>query len=83
MSVSSAELEGLSALVAAYQAAELAVLRNQSYEMPDGRKLARANLTEIRKGRREAEQQLATATGAAPLPRGRARAGVLGGRSRY
>lgn len=83
MSVSAEELVRLSALVAAYQAAELAVLRNQSYEMPDGRKLARANLTEIRKGRIDAEKQLATAAGAAPLPRGRARAGVFGGRSRY
>lgn len=83
MSVSAEELVRLSALVAAYQAAELAVLRNKSYEMPDGRKLARENLAEIRAGRREAEQRLTAATGSAPLPRGRARAGVFGGRSRY
>lgn len=80
MSASPAEIERLAALVAAYQAAELAVLRNQSYEMPDGRKLNRASLAEIRKGRIDAEKQLAAATGTATLPRGRARAGTIGGR---
>ena len=80
MAVSAEEIDRLTARVAAYQAAELAVLRNQSYEMPDGRKLQRANLKEIREGLREATQQLTAATGTAPLARGRARAGVIGGR---
>lgn len=78
---SSAELARLLALVQAYQSAELAVLRNQSYDMPDGRKLVRANLTEIRNGRKEAEAAYALALGT-PLSRGRARAGVIGGRGR-
>lgn len=60
---SSEEIVRLAALVAAYQAAELAVLRNQSYEMADGRKLARANLSEIRKGLAAARAELDTATG--------------------
>jgi|GEM_PF-1798631 len=76
---SSEELARLLALVQAYQAAELAVLRNQSYDMPDGRKLVRANLTEIRNGRKEAEAAYAQAMGA-PISRGRARSGVIGGR---
>lgn len=79
---SSEELARLLALVQAYQAAELAVLRNQSYDMPDGRKLVRANLTEIRNGRKEAEAAYNQALGV-PLVRGRARAGVIGGRRFY
>lgn len=73
MAVSSEELERLAALVAAYQAAELAVLRNQSYEMPDGRKLTRASLKEIQLGRKEAEAAYNAAVGVAPLARGQAR----------
>lgn len=65
-------VEELAALVGAYQAAELAVLRNQSYEMPDGRKLVRANLAEIRKGRKEAETAYALAVGV-PVARGQVR----------
>lgn len=72
MAVSSEELVRLAALVAAYQAAELAVLRNQSYQMPDGRQLVRANLAEIRKGRKEAEAALNQAAGT-PIVRGQAR----------
>lgn len=66
------EIERLYQLVLSYQAAELAVLRNQSYEMPDGRKLTRASLAEIRKGRKEAEADYKAATGASTA-RGRAR----------
>lgn len=80
MTATSEEIARLTALVAAYRDAELSVLRNQSYEMPDGRKLERANLTEIRKGRIDAEAQLALAAGTNTRPRGRARAGVIGGR---
>jgi hypothetical protein len=73
MAVSSEELERLAALVSAYQAAELAVLRNQSYQMPDGRQLTRASLAEIRKGRQEAEAAYAAAVGTAPPVRGQIR----------
>lgn len=72
MAASEAEIAVLAARVAAYQAAELAVLRNQSYEMPDGRKLSRANLKEIRIGRRDAEADYGRAVGV-PVVRGRAR----------
>lgn len=73
---SSEEIARLSELVSAYQAAELAVLRNQSYEMPDGRKLQRANLTEIRNGRKEAEAAYALAVGVVRTV-GRARRAVV------
>ena len=76
---SAEELARLLQLVQAYQSAEIAVLRNQSYRMPDGREMARANLTEIRNGRKEAEAAYAQALGT-PVSRGRARAGVIGGR---
>jgi len=69
---SSEEIARLAELVAAYQAAELSVLRNQSYRMPDGRELTRASLAEIRKGRKDAEAQYGAALGA-PVARGRAR----------
>lgn len=69
---SSEEIARLAALVTAYQQAEMSVLRNQSYRMPDGRELTRASLAEIRKGRKEAEAEYALAVGA-PVVRGRAR----------
>lgn len=69
---SAEEIARLTELVAAYQAAELSVLRNQSYRMPDGRELTRASLAEIRRGRKDAEAQLGAATGTA-VSRGRAR----------
>lgn len=76
MPVASAEEQArLLALVQAYQAAELAVLRNQSYEMPDGRSLTRANLREIREGRKEAENDYRRAMGESTA-RGRARRAV-------
>lgn len=80
MTATSEEIARLTERVANYRLAEAAVLRNQSYEMPDGRRLERANLSEIRKGLIDAEAQLALATGANTRPRGRARAGVIGGR---
>ena len=51
-------------LLDAYVAAETAVLLNQSYEIA-GRKLTRANLTEIRAGRKEWQQQVDLLTGSA------------------
>lgn len=68
----------LTSLVAKYWAAEEAVLNNQSYTMPDGRELVRADLDKIRKGRREAQAELDQAQGV-KVVRGRARAGVIGG----
>ena len=73
MAATQAEIDAARALVAAYVEAELAVLRNQSYEMPDGRKLTRANLKDIRDGKREAKGDLAMLTGSAV---GRARRGI-------
>lgn len=72
MAASQEEIDSARELVAAYVEAELAVLRNQSYEMPDGRKLTRANLKDIREGKREAKADLATLTGSTL---GRARRG--------
>lgn len=72
---SAEEIARLTALLAAYQAAEIAVLKNQSYEMPDGRKLTRASLSEIRKGRKEVETDLKKAQGQSTR-RGRARRAV-------
>jgi len=65
------------ALVSAYQAAELAVLGNKSYRMPDGRELTRENLTAIIAGKTRAENQLAAMVG---QPKGRMRRGVIVGR---
>lgn len=45
-------------MVALYTAAEAAVLKGQSYSIA-GRSLTRANLTEIRNGRREWEAKVA------------------------
>lgn len=75
MAATAEEIARLAALVAQYQAAELAVLRNQSYEMPDGRRVTRANLQDIRNGRKEAEAAYGLAVGV-PQVRGRARRGV-------
>lgn len=72
MTASPEEIVRLAGLVAAYRAAEIAVLRNQSYDMPDGRSLTRANLTEIRNGRKEAEAAMSAAVGEVQV-RGRAR----------
>lgn len=65
----------LTALRDAYEAAEIAVLNNQSYKMADGRELVRANLAEIRKGRKEAQAALDQATGCVRAV-GRMRRGV-------
>ena len=72
MTASSEEIARLLARKQAYEAAELAVLRNQSYSMPDGRQLTRANLAEIRRGLKEAEADYKTALGQSTV-RGRAR----------
>ena len=79
MALTPAEIEQLQARLAAYLEAEAAVLRNQSYEMPDGRKLTRASLAEIRKGIDSLRNDIANASGA-PFVRGRMRRGVIMGR---
>jgi hypothetical protein len=73
MAASQEDIAAARELVAAYREAEISVLRNQSYEMPDGRKLTRANLRDIRDGKREAIADLNTLTG---TTLGRARRGV-------
>lgn len=76
MSYSSADIAQLETRLAAYLEAEAAVLRNQSYTMPDGRSVTRAQLAEIRKGLEDVRGELATAQGR-PRVRGRARRGVI------
>ena len=66
------EIARLLARKQAYETAELAVLRNQSYKMPDGRELSRANLSEIRKGLKGAEADYRCALGESTA-RGRSR----------
>lgn len=46
-------------MIAAYNAAELAVLKGKSYTI-NGRSLTRADLPDIREGRQEWEQKLAS-----------------------
>lgn len=72
MAASAEEIARLAALVTAYQQAELAVLRNQSYEMPDGRRLERADLKDILAGKKQAENAYKAALGVTTA-RGRAR----------
>ncbi|MBM3928575.1 MAG: hypothetical protein FJ335_08975 [Sphingomonadales bacterium] len=69
-------IAGLKLIADAYDAALLAVLNNQSYQMPDGRSLTRASLREIREGRKEAKADLAVAMGR--RPQGRMRRGYAG-----
>jgi hypothetical protein len=76
MAYSAADIAQLEGRLAAYLEAEAAVLRNQSYTMPDGRSVTRAQLAQIQKGVEQLRQELASARGA-PLVRGRARRGVL------
>ena len=75
MAYTPAQIAALEARLALYLEAEIAVLRNQSYTMPDRRSVTRANLAEIRKGIADLREELASAEGA-PLVRGRARRAV-------
>lgn len=79
MALSAARLARLEARLTLYYAAEEAILRNQSYEMPDGRRLERADLKAVQTMIAELEKQI-DAGSATATPRGRARAGVIGGR---
>lgn len=76
MALSTAELAALQARLDSYYAAEAAVLRNQSYKMPDGRELTRASLKEIRAGIDRLRGEIAAAAGA-PIVKGRVRRGVV------
>jgi len=76
MSYTPAEIAAEEARLANYLAAEAAVLRNQSYEMPDGRKLVRADLAAIAKGINDCRGRLDRMRGTT-RPRGRARRGVI------
>jgi len=62
------ELSDAQALLAAYKAAELAVLTGQSYRI-GSRELTRANLAEIREGKREAQADVDRLTGARKMRR--------------
>lgn len=79
MALSADEIAQIGVRLAAYQAAELAVLRNQSYRMEDGRELTRASLKEIRAGIESLRSELANAIGE-PIIRGRMRRGTVVGR---
>lgn len=74
MALSSEELAVLRQRLAAYQACELRILDNQSYEM-DGRKLTRTDLARVQKAIDSLRAEIAAATGN-PLSRGRVRRGV-------
>jgi len=76
MAYSAAEILQLQERLAAYLAAEAAILRNQSAALPDGRQVTRTNLAEVRKGIEDLRREIGTATGA-PIVRGRARRGVI------
>lgn len=75
MALSAAAIEALEARLALYLQAEADVLRNQAYEMPNGRKLTRADLKEVRAGIEELRSEIAGGSGA-PIVRGRVRRGV-------
>lgn len=76
MAYTPAEIAAEEARLANYLEAEAAVLRNQSYEMPDGRKLVRADLTAIVKGIDGCRASLDRMRGTTRA-RGRARRGVI------
>lgn len=75
MALSAAEIQILTDRLAAYYAAEAKILQNQSYEMPDGRRLQR---TDLRHVQAEINRIRAELAGEAPMPRviGRARLGI-------
>lgn len=79
MALTPAEIEQLQERLDAYYEAERAVLRNQSYKMPDGRELTRASLASIQKAIDSLRNEIANASGA-PIVRGRIRRGVMVGR---
>lgn len=75
MALSTEQLARLQARLDLYYAAEEAILRNQAYEMPDGRKLERTSLKEVRAEIALLEKRI-DAGQAVPAARGRMRRGV-------
>jgi hypothetical protein len=71
-----AEIAAEEARLASYLEAEAAALRNQSYQMPDGRQLTRANLKDIRDGIESSRGRLDEMRGVSRV-KGRARRGVI------
>jgi hypothetical protein len=72
MALSPVVLAALEARLLLYYAAEEAILRNQSYEMPDGRRLERTNLKHVQTMIETLENRI-EAGAEAPVARGRAR----------
>lgn len=75
MALSAVALARLEARLDLYYAAEEAILRNQSYEMPDGRRLERTNLKDVQAMIKSLEDRI-DAGSATPLARGRMRRAI-------
>lgn len=76
MALSAAALASKQARLESYYLAEAAILRNQEYEMADGRRLVRANLKEVQSAIKQLEAEIEGGS-ATPVIRGRARAGRI------
>lgn len=72
MALSADELARLQARLDLYYAAEEAILRNQSYRMPDGRELNRTSLKDVQSMISTLERRI-EAGAETPVARGRAR----------
>lgn len=78
MALSASQLATLQARLELYYAAEAAILRNQSYRMPDGRELSRTSLKDVQAMIKTLEDRI-DAGQTTPVARGRARRGVIRG----
>lgn len=72
MALTDAERTRITARLESYYAAEQAILRNQSYKMPDNRELTRTNLKDVQTVIKQLEDKLDGGSDT-PLVRGRAR----------
>lgn len=72
MALTDAERARIQARLDSYYAAEEAILRNQSYRMPDGRELERTSLKDVQAMIKTLEARL-DAGAEVPVARGRAR----------
>ncbi len=72
MALPAATLARLQARLDLYYAAEAAILRNQSYEMPDGRRLERTNLSHVQEMIETLENRIDGGS-ETPVAKGRAR----------
>ena len=75
MALSDAEIQILTDRLTAYYAAEAQILRNQSYEMPDGRRLQRTDLGKVQAEIKAIRNEL-YGEGNTPRVIGRARLGT-------